>query len=184
MAGTVPSWQTQPTVWDRVQLGADWLPGRCRVMVEDISSGLDVRKAPKSNRAALVDQGYNPVKATIEMTIGFNPIGADWPSASEQFVRWQAILGKIRPRRAGKRVALAVSHPQFEMAGVGKVFVTAVSGLVGDGPGVRTVTIRVIEQAPIVAASAGTVTAAKPKGSTSLSTLQRAPNPAATDAGP
>lgn len=181
---TVPSWQTRPSAWDKLLLGTDWLPGPVQVDIQEISSGLDIRKAPKTNRAVLVDQGYNPVKATITLTIGFNPIGPDWPSAVDQFALWQGILGRIRPKRAQKQVAITVSHPQFQIVGVSKVFVVAVSGLMGRGPGVRTVTIRVVEQAPVVPAAAGSVQVAQPKGSTSISTLKKAPDPATNETGP
>lgn len=180
----IPSWQTQPTVWDKLLLGTRWLPGPVQVEMQEISSGLDVRKAPKSNRAVLVDQGYNPVKATIIMTIGFTPIGPDWASAEDQFLQWQEVLAQIRPKRAQKQVALTISHPQFQLVGVSKVFVVSVGGLEGKGPGIRTVRIRVVEQAPVVPAAAGAVGVAQPKGSTSISTLRRAPDPAATDTGP
>jgi hypothetical protein len=186
---TVPSWQAQPEAWDKLRLGNDWLPGPVKVtLAQDISSGLDVRKAPKTNRAALVDQGYNPVKAVIEFSIGFEPIDPGWPSAADQFKLWQGIFERIRPKRAQKRVALTISHPMFVMCGVNSVYVESVSLPIGEGPGLRTLRITVIEVGPIVSAASvgatGTVAVAKPKGSTALSSLNRAPNPAVSSTGP
>lgn len=180
----VPSWQDSPESWDKLKLGDDWLPGPVRVSIQKIDSGLDVRKAPKSNRAALVDQGYNPVRASIQVTIGFDPINSSWPSASDQFKSWQRIFDKIRPKRVQKRSALSVSHPQFSMVGISQVYVMSVSGLEGTGPGIRTVTIDVVEKAKVLPASTGTVGVLKPKGSTSLSTLNKADNPAQNETGP
>lgn len=184
MAVTVQSWQQSPSTWDKLRLGNDWLPGPVEVDIPDIDSGLDIRKAPKTNRAQLVDQGYNLVVATVTMTIGFDPIGPDWYSSADQFKAWQAILAKIRPKRAQTRVALSVSHPQFSLAGISTVYVKSVSGLKGRGPGVRTVTIKLVEQAPISAASAGITAVGKPKGSTDIATLSKASNPAVTSTGP
>lgn len=184
MAVTVPSWQQAPTVWDKLKLGNDWLPGPVEVDVPDIDSGLDVRKAPKTNRAQLVDQGYNLVTVTVTMTIGFESLCPDWSSASDQFKQWQAILERIRPKRAQKRVSLSVSHPQLVLAGISAVYVRSVSGLKGSGPGVRTVTLKLVEQAPISAASPGTTVVGKPKGSVDLATLNKAANPAATQTKP
>lgn len=184
MPVTVQSWQQSPSTWDKLRLGNDWLPGPVDVDIPDIDSGLDVRKAPKTNRSQLVDQGYNPVVSTITMTIGFEPIGPDWSSAADQFKAWQRIFEKIRPKRAQKRVALSISHPQYALAGISTVYVKSVSGLKGKGPGIRTVTIKVYEQAPIVPATAGITTVGKPKGSTDVTTLGKATNPAATGTGP
>lgn len=181
---TIPSWQDEPSIWDRLRLGEDYLPGPVRVSVQRVDSGLDVRKAPKTNRAALVDQGYNPIRGSISFPIGFSPIDDSWASPSEQFKKWLSILDKIRPKRAQKRTALSIVHPQFQLVGVTSVYVTSVSGLEGEGPGIRTVTIEVVEKAPITSASTGTVGTTKPKGSTSLSSLSNASNPAATETGP
>lgn len=178
---TVLSWQVEPSTWDRLRLGNDWLPGPVTVDMPDIDSGLDVRKAPKTNRSQLVDQGYNTIISTIEMTIGFDPVDAGWSSADDQFTIWQRIFAKIRPKRAQKRVALTISHPIFNMAGVSTVYVKSVSGLKGKGPGVRTVTIKVYEQAPIVSASAGVTAVGPPKGAPSISSLSKVPK---TNTGP
>lgn len=184
----VPSWQTSPEVWDRLKLGDDWLPGPVTVAIKEVSSGLDVRKAPKSNRSVLVDQGYEPIRASIKMTIGFDPSSSEWSSAEEQFKLWQKIFEKLRPKRAQKRNAITVAHPALAMVGVSRVYVDSISGLVGDGPGIRTVQISLIEQAPVVASSSfgggGAVAAGPMKAAPPISTLSKAPSPSKTSTGP
>lgn len=179
-----PSWQSQPDTWDRMKLGDDWLPGPVEVTIKDVSSGLDVRKAPKSNRATLVDQGYEPIKVTVKLTIGFNPSSSAWPSALEQFSQWLKINEKLRPKRAQKRNALTVSHPQLAIFGVSRVFVDSISGLSGSGPGSREITISLIEQAPVVSSASfggsGAVQAGPAKAAPPISTLSKAPSPAKT----
>ena len=79
---------------------------------------------------------------------------------------------------------MTISHPQFSLAGISTVYVKSVSGLKGKGPGLRTVVIKVVEQAPISSAAAGVTAVGKPKGSTNIATLGNASNPAVTQVDP
>lgn len=183
MAG-IPSWQSQPSAWDRVVLDGQVLPGLGRVVPKGAGSGLDVRKAPKSHYSALVDQGYEPCKGTLELTVGFEGTSSGYGSAEDQWTALATFIEKVRPKRAQKRHAFAVSHPHFKLFGISRVYVTRVGPLEGEGPGTRTIKIDWVEYARVVAADAGDVSALKPKVNVALSSLERAPKPSATKTGP
>ena len=181
----IPSWQQAPSAWDRVKLGLDWLPGPCNVTISGYVTGLDIRKAPKTDRAALVDQGDEPVQGTIELTIGFESYTSPYGTPSQQWESWLTIFEKIRPKKGSKNQALAISHPQFQMAGITQVYIKSISGLKGNGPGVRRISIDVVELAPILKpVASGTVGAAQKVKVPGLSTLTKAPDPATGNAGP
>lgn len=183
---SIPSWQTQPDIWNRLQLGDDQLPGPVKVtLAAPLKSGLDVRKAPKTSKAQLVDQGYELSRFRVTLTYGVDPVDNSWPSAADQISRWFGIVERIRPRKSQARNALSVSHPLCQLCGVSKVYVESLDPCIGEGPGSRTAVIELMEYDKIHPVSSGTVGGtAKPKGSTSLVALDAAPNPATNNSGP
>lgn len=171
---SIPLWQDEPGTWDVVVLNGVALPGVARVTTDGASSGLDVRTAPKSHYATLVDQGYRAARGTIDLVLGFEGTSAGYGSAADQWSRWLTVLETIRPRKAATRNAFTVSHPALKMLGISKVYITRVGPPEGEGPGVRRVRIDWVEYGRVVSADAGSVGLARPRQDVSISSLDKA----------
>lgn len=158
MGASVAFWGDDPGVWDACFVNGVQLPGICRVTVKR-PSRLDVRKPPKFHKAVLVDQGQAPASGTIEMVLGFNSTGSQpYGTAADQWNTWLAILDSIFGRKAKTRDAFSVSHPEFQLAGISKVYLEDPGSLEGSGPGVRKITIPWYEEGKIYPAETGTGT--------------------------
>ncbi len=136
--------------WDTITINGYAIVGKVTVTGQGPRKKLDVRSAPGSDGARLVDKGYEPAELDIRF--------AWWTEQHVDDYRW--LVGQAHPRRPGQRVALDVAYPSLAALGITRVVVKSLSPLEPEGtPGVMMCTLAVIEHAPPSAAPARAVAA-------------------------
>jgi hypothetical protein len=81
-------WDESPDLWDTVYLAGDAMPGVASVSASH-GRKLDVKSAPGSNGARIVDKGYEPAKVEITLKL--------W--TKEQLMAWYRIAPTLTYRR-------------------------------------------------------------------------------------
>ena len=112
----------QGSLWDTCTLGGRQLPGIVRCEGEP-GRKWDVKTGPGTDGATITDQGFEPAKPTITVTI--------WTPA--QWLELQDILAALVPR-PGKSAtksppAVPITHPALNAVGIDKVLILSVASL-------------------------------------------------------
>lgn len=123
-------WQPNPTAFDTydlsgatafdlVMLGNNVLPGICKVEVEK-GRKLDVKQNAGSHGATITDQGYEPGKVTITLTM--------W--SPSQWSNLQAMWPTLEPPPNGsyKAPSLSITHPDAQIHGIDSVIIRRIKG--------------------------------------------------------
>ena len=160
-----------PNPWQKIQLGAYWLPGKWEV---DASPGIqiDVQKPKGYDGAALITRGYLVPRiimtgelATIEQWATLQQI---WPtlwtrpgkvSAQTLVLGNQGQVAGVKQdvgQMEGQERALSVVHPGLNWAGIQALVLKRFSVPKDKGLGIREIVIEAIEYLPLptVASSA------------------------------
>jgi hypothetical protein len=112
----IPHWDDRddPLVWDTLFLAGEIWPGVCEISGAGVSRKIDVKKSKGSDGATIKDEGYQPAKLTIRLTIYSEN---DWQLL-------QALLPSIHPKRkGGVRTPLEISNPQANLLGITQIYI-------------------------------------------------------------
>lgn len=100
--------------WNTIFLGEDVLPGSAQFTSVRKARGIDVQKSKGTDGATLKDEGFEPGRVSIEVTL--------WEPG--HWDEWQRIRPKIDPQKAGGlRTPLDISAPETDEAGITQVYV-------------------------------------------------------------
>jgi hypothetical protein len=135
-----------PDQWDQVELGGELLPGIAEIVGGGTSQKLDVRSPKGSFSVTIVDNGTEPNRFSIRVTI--------W--TQEQLDVWERMRVKLQPRPGkGGMQRVPIRHPECAAAGVTVVCVEGISfGKPGQARGSREYEIRCIQWTPEVKGNA------------------------------
>jgi len=131
----------EQNAWDTVVLGGVILPGLARVEVtKGPARKTDTRSAAGSNGARLREKGLELVEATITLTL--------WTEAHWQEWERHSVALSRRVRTGLRRTAMDIAHPKLAALECFAVYVAEPGGLKDVKPGIKEVSIRVIQYLP------------------------------------
>lgn len=112
----LPYWDRRDwaDAWDTLVLGADIWPGIAEISGAGVSRKLDIKQSIGTDGATMKDEGYQPARLTISITI----------YSEAQWLRLQELLPKVHPRKpGGSRTPLEIYHPQSSLLGITQIYI-------------------------------------------------------------
>lgn len=145
-------------VYSSIVLGGQRSPGVVKLSGHDRKIGWDVKKGKGQSGASMTRTSEDPIEFTCEFYL------AD----QDDFDAWPAFDGLIRSTVSGATPkALDIYHPDLVMNHISSVVLSSFGGVVHDGKGGQTITVKLIEYKPPKpkgGSPSGSKTNAKPKG--------------------
>jgi hypothetical protein len=136
----IPYWDDRddPLAWDTLWLGDEMWPGLVEISGAGVSRKIDVKKAKDTDGATIKDEGYQPAKLTITVTI----------YSLYQWGELQRLLPTVHPRRkGGTRTPLDIVNPQANLLGINQIYIDKIAPpkKPGRGDGLCSITMSAIE---------------------------------------
>lgn len=119
-------------------------PGKVTLSGHDRVIAWDVKEGPGQSGASMTRKGAKPV----EFTATFYLV-ADEAQGIDQVADWQAFQQVIESTVAGpKPKPVDIYHPDLAARGITSVVLSSLGGVVHDGKGGQTITVKLIEYFP------------------------------------
>lgn len=139
--GAQPFWDgleggTADQTWQTFWLDEEPMPGVARVK-GDLTRKLEVKKTKGKDGANIKDNGYQPSKFTVELTIWNN----------DQWQSFQDMLPRIHPRKkGGVRDPFKVAYPSLTLVGIHQAILESIKLPVPGDDFIATVEMAFIEK--------------------------------------
>jgi hypothetical protein len=118
MSNQMPHWDNDPESWDIIFFGGQSLPGICRI--ENMKAGkrkTDIKTAPGTDGASIVDQGYEPASFTIIIEA----------TEEKDAKALEVFIQGIQAKRNKALQAYTISYPMLAACSVSSVYVLDLS---------------------------------------------------------
>lgn len=126
-------------VYDSVVLAGQRSPGTVTISGHDRKIGWDIKKGSGQSGASMTRTSEDPVEVTLAFFL----------ATREQIDLWPAFDGLIRSTVSGPTPkALDIYHPDLVMNGITSVVLSSFGGVVHDGKGGQTITVKLLEYRP------------------------------------
>jgi len=116
----LPYWDDRddPLAWDTLWLGDEMWPGLAEISGAGVSRKIDVKKSKNTDGATIKDEGYQPAKLTITITI----------YSLRQYDELKRLLPMVHPKRkGGVRAPLEISHVQANLLGITQIYIDKIA---------------------------------------------------------
>jgi hypothetical protein len=136
MADGVPFWGNEPQLYDQILIGPSLFQYTPVDVSGEVGFKLDVKPAPGRDGAHETNQGYDPAKLEVSLSLYME----------EHLRAWEALLQVIRPR-PGKiqSTPVEIFHPLIQMYGLLRFHVPKIPILKRDGPGSYAARLQCVE---------------------------------------
>jgi hypothetical protein len=125
--------------YDSIVLAGVRSPGKVTLSGHDRKIGWDIKRGSGQSGASMTRTSEDPVEVTCTFYL----------ATREDFDAWPSFDGLIRSTTSGQTPkALDVYHPDLVANGITSVVLSSFGGVVHDGLGGQTVTVKLIEYRP------------------------------------